>query len=182
MVNLAGSNRLTLEEIQKYAKKHQGICLSTEYGDIKQRYRFRCKQGHDFEDICNNMKFRNTFCPTCENRTTKKHLSDAEAIAVLTKFNLTPLTSRPKLLSQGWPAICLVCGEEVGTSLQHLLDRGSPCKYCSGASISERKVREVFAKALLEPIEPFKFPIKAINVSPMVLNVNQVGISTSCGT
>jgi formylmethanofuran dehydrogenase subunit E len=102
------------------------------------------------------MKFRNTFCPTCENRLTKNHLTDEEALAVLKKFNLEPIAPRPKLISTGWPAKCLVCGEEVGTSLQHLLERGSPCKYCSGASISEAKTREVFSNALLEPIEPFK--------------------------
>ena len=153
---VAGANRLDIDEIHEFAKRFGGKCLSTEYGHIKQKYLFECSKGHKFEDIFNNMKFRNTFCPTCEERITKKHLSDEEAIAVLTKFNLKPRTPRPKLLSQSWPAICLVCGEEVGTSLQHLLDRGSPCKYCSGASISERKVREVFGKAKLEPIEPFK--------------------------
>ena len=156
IAKLAGSNRLTLEEIHEFANIHGGICLSTEYGDIKQKYKFKCDQGHEFEDIFNNMKYRNTFCPTCEKRSKKKILSNEEAIAILTKFNLQPMTSRPKLLSLSWPAICLVCGEEVSTSLQHLLDRGSPCKYCSGASISERKVRQVFAQAKLEPIEPFK--------------------------
>lgn len=156
MASLAGSNRLTLEEVQKFAKKHHGECLSTEYGEIKQKYKFRCKQGHEFEDIYNNMKFRDTFCPICENRTSKKYLSNEEALEIMTKFNLKPKTPRPKLLSQAWPATCLVCGEEVSTSLQHLLDRESPCKYCSGASISERKVREVFLRAKLEPIEPFK--------------------------
>ena len=153
---VAGSNRLDLEEMHEYAKKHGGKCLSVEYGHIKQKYSFECSQGHEFEDIYNNMKFRNTFCPTCEERMTKKYLSNAEAVVILRRYNLEPITSRPKLLSQSWPATCLVCGEEVSTSLQHLMDRGSPCKYCSGASISERKVRSVFSQAKLEPIEPFK--------------------------
>jgi hypothetical protein len=153
---VAGANRLDLDEVHEFAKRHGGKCLSTEYGHIKQKYSFECSKGHKFDDIYNNMKFRNTFCPTCENRSTKNHLSDEEALAVLKKFNLEPIAPRPKLISTGWPAKCLVCGEEVGTSLQHLLDRGSPCKYCSGASISEAKTREVFSNALLEPIEPFK--------------------------
>jgi hypothetical protein len=50
----------------------------------------------------------------------------------------------------------MVCQEEVSTSLQHLLDRGSPCKYCSGFAISEKTVRQVFAKAKLQPLDPFK--------------------------
>jgi hypothetical protein len=153
---VAGANRLEIDEIHEFAEKHGGKCLSTEYGHIKQKYSFECSKGHKFEDIYNNMKFRDTFCPTCENRKTKNPLTDEEAIAILKKFRLQPIAPRPKLNSKGWPAQCLVCGEEVGTSLQHLLDRGSPCKYCSGASISEAKTREVFSKALLEPIEPFK--------------------------
>jgi hypothetical protein len=153
---VAGANRLDIEEINQFAKRHGGKCLSTEYGHIKQKYKFECSKGHIFEDIYNNMKFRDTFCAICEERTTKKYLSDEEAVAILRKFNLEPLAPRPKLMSKGWPAKCLVCGEEVGTSLNHLLDRGSPCKYCSGASISETKVREIFSQALLEPIEPFK--------------------------
>ena len=70
MKKVAGANRLDLEEIQEYAKAHGGKCLSTEYVEIKKKYRFQCSQGHIFEDIYNNMKFRKTFCPTCENRTT----------------------------------------------------------------------------------------------------------------
>ncbi len=153
---VAGSNRLNIEEIQEYAAKHGGKCLSIEYGEIKQKYKFECSEGHIFEDIYNNMKFRNTFCLTCEGRVTKKYLSDVEALKLLEKFNLKPIAPRPKLASQGWPALCLVCGEEVKTSIQHLLDRASPCKFCSGFAIREKKVRELFAKARIEPIVPFK--------------------------
>jgi DNA-directed RNA polymerase subunit RPC12/RpoP len=156
MAKLAGSNRLNLKEIQAFAQRHGGKCLSYEYGEIKQYYKFKCAMGHEFEDIYNNMKFRNRFCPTCEGRTVKKYLSDNEAEKILSKYNLKPNSQRPKLISQGWSAICLVCNEEVSPSLKDLLDRGSPCKYCSGASISEKKARVVFAKAQLEPIEPFK--------------------------
>jgi hypothetical protein len=155
MVKLSGSNRLNLEEVQDFAKSHGGVCLSTEYGEIKQKYRFRCSQGHDFEDIYNNMKFRNTFCPICENRTTRTFLSDEEALKILLANNLEPQTERPRMLTQSWKATCLICGETTGISLQHLLDGRKPCKFCAGTVISERKVRQVFSQANLEPIEPF---------------------------
>ena len=86
----------------------------------------------------------------------KRYMPDEEALEILKKFNLEPRAPRPKRLSQSWPAKCLVCNEEVSTSLQHLIQRESPCKYCSGAAISEKKTREIFGKANLEPIEPFK--------------------------
>lgn len=165
MKRLGGSNRLNLEEMQEYAKTHNGACLSVEYGHIKQKYKFRCQKGHEFEDIFNNMKFRKTFCPVCEGRVTKNPLSDEEATQLFLSHNLKPLEARPRLMSQGWRAECLVCGEVVNTSIQHLIQRNSPCRFCSGFEIPEKKVRAVFAGANLEPIVPFKSsstPWKAI--------------------
>lgn len=165
MERLGGFNRLNLEEIQEYAKAHNGTCLSIEYGHIKERYKFKCHKGHEFEDIFNNMKFRKTFCPVCEGRVTKKHLSDEEAHQFFLSHNLKPLEARPRLMSQGWRARCLVCGEVVNTSLQHLIQRKSPCRFCSGFEISEKKVRAVFESANLKPIVPFtssSTPWKAI--------------------
>jgi len=152
---LAGSNRLTLEEMQVYANQFGGKCLSTKYGEIKQKYKFECSRGHIFEDIFNNMKYRKTFCPTCEGRSSKRYLSDDEALALMKKFNLEPISPRPKRITVGWPAKCLVCGEKVKTSIGHLLDRESPCKYCSGFAISETKALKVFQDNHFEPIEPF---------------------------
>jgi hypothetical protein len=65
---LAVSNRLNIEEIEEYARKNGGICISNYYDEVKSKYRFKCSKGHFFEDIYNNMKNRKTFCPTCEGR------------------------------------------------------------------------------------------------------------------
>ena len=152
----AGANRLTLEEVQAFAKKHGGVCLSNDYLEIKQKYKFKCSEGHEFEDIYNNMKYRDRFCPICEDRFMKRFMTDEEALEILTKFNLKPRGPRPKLMTKGWPTTCTVCNEDVSPSLLHLIQRESPCRFCSGFAISEKKTREVFAKANLEPIEPFK--------------------------
>lgn len=149
-------NRLDLDEIHEFAKKHGGVCLSESYGHIKQKYKFRCAEGHEFEDIYNNMKFRDRFCPSCEGRFMKRFMTDEEALEILRKFNLKPRAERPKRQTDSWPATCLVCNEDVSTSLMHLIQRESPCRFCSGFAISEKKTREVFALANLEPIEPFK--------------------------
>ena len=83
MKKLAGANRLSLGEMQAYASQFGGKCLSTQYGEIKQKYKFECSKGHIFEDIYNNMKFRNTFCPTCEGRSIRKHITDDELATFL---------------------------------------------------------------------------------------------------
>ena len=153
---VAGSNRLDIQELHNFAKQHGGKCLSTSYVEIKQNYKFECSEGHIFEDIFNNMKSRNTFCPTCEGRTQKKYLSDSEALSLMSQFQLQPISPRPKLSSQGWLSSCLVCKEEVSPSIQTLLRRGVACKYCSGFAVPERKVRKLLASVNLVPIEPFQ--------------------------
>jgi hypothetical protein len=156
MKEIQGANRLDIKELQEYAAKFGGICLSESYGEIKQKYKFKCKFGHEFEGIYNNMKFRKTFCDICEGRQKKKFYSDSEALELFSKFNLQPIEPRPKLISKGWQSKCLICGETVSPSIQDLASRGVPCAYCSGFKISEKKVRAVFDKADLEPLVPFK--------------------------
>lgn len=129
LAKLFASNRSNLEEVQNFAKRFGGICLSTEYGEMKQKYKFRCSQGHNFEDIYNNMKFRNTFCPICENRTTRIYLSDEEALKILADNNLEPQTERPRRKTDLWKATCLICRETTGVSLQHLTEGRNPCKF-----------------------------------------------------
>lgn len=156
MKAVAGANRSDIKELQEYAAKFGGICLTEHYGEIKQTYKFKCKFGHEFEGIFNNMKFRKTFCDVCEGRIKRKNLTDEEAFEILAKNNLKPLEPRPKLITKGWSATCLICGESVHPSLQDLIYRSSPCAYCCGFRIREKQVREVFEAANLRPLVPFK--------------------------
>lgn len=59
------SRLLGIEALQLYAKRHGGICLSTEYIRRNYTYEWKCSEGHVFLGNFNNMKFRNKFCPEC---------------------------------------------------------------------------------------------------------------------
>lgn len=58
---------LGIEELQAFALTQGGKCLSTEYVQRNFKYLWECSRGHEFERSFNNMKFRDQFCPTCEN-------------------------------------------------------------------------------------------------------------------
>jgi hypothetical protein len=60
------SRVLGIEVLQNFASAHGGECLSTEYIKRNFTYEWKCKVGHLFTGNFNNMKFRNKFCPRCE--------------------------------------------------------------------------------------------------------------------
>ena len=145
-----------LSDIQAFALSYQGKVLSNTYSQRNFEYEFECKSGHKFKDNYNNMVYRKQFCPVCENRNQRKHYTEEESLEILTKYGLKPLSVKPKRANQYWPVQCLVCGENTSISFRDLIARGKPCKYCSGAMISEKVVRKVFVEAKLEPLEPFR--------------------------
>ena len=58
---------LTLEEIQKTAKKRGGECLSDSYLNTHQKLRWRCAKGHTWQANSNSIR-RGTWCPTCARK------------------------------------------------------------------------------------------------------------------
>ena len=116
---------------------------------------WKCKKGHSWI-APGSRRTIGSGCPVCENRNQRKHYTEEESLEILTKYGLKPLYVKPKRANQYWPVQCLVCGENTSISFRDLIARGKPCKYCSGAMISEKVVRKVFAEAKLEPLEPFR--------------------------
>lgn len=53
-----------LQRLQKLAADHGGVCLSTEYGGGRLRYRFRCAEGHEW-DTAGDSVVRGTWCRRC---------------------------------------------------------------------------------------------------------------------
>lgn len=66
-----------LREIQEIAAKRGGVCLSTEYRPARERMRFRCAQGHEWEASSGHIS-EGSWCPKCRNRTTT--LADLNAL------------------------------------------------------------------------------------------------------
>jgi hypothetical protein len=57
---------LGIEKLEDFAHSHGGKCLSREYVRRNYKYKWECSKSHQFERSFNNMKYRNQFCPRCE--------------------------------------------------------------------------------------------------------------------
>lgn len=53
-----------LERLQRAACEHGGECLSDTYAGLRQRYSFRCSQGHEWHTVGNEV-LRGAWCITC---------------------------------------------------------------------------------------------------------------------
>lgn len=65
-------NKLSLDELDRFAKSFGGRLLSTIYVGAKSDYLWRCSKGHEFNKRFSNMKHRNQFCPLCDGLIVRK--------------------------------------------------------------------------------------------------------------
>lgn len=57
--------RLTIEDMQKLARKRGGECLSAEYEGRDTKLQWRCALGHEWETTPHNVRYMGTWCPNC---------------------------------------------------------------------------------------------------------------------
>ena len=146
-------NRGGLKDLVDFAAQHGGLCLADSYVQRRWVYTWKCSKGHEFEGNFNNMKFRNEFCPTCENRTVKNPVPADEAIAFFKANNLEPLD--PYLGKQRYVRVrCLRCDAESKQSFFNLTNGMAPCKNCEHLRKS-KEAEAVMLAAGLKPLEPY---------------------------
>jgi len=61
----AVNSPLALADMQHLAHERGGECLSTEYGNISRRLRWRCASGHVWEATGNDVRNSGSWCPYC---------------------------------------------------------------------------------------------------------------------
>ena len=61
----SGNLRLTIQDMQAIAKKHDGKCLSKKYKNINTKLRWECKDGHKWSASAASVKHAEAWCPTC---------------------------------------------------------------------------------------------------------------------
>ena len=57
------------------AEKHGGRCLSKEYIDVKTKYEWVCKKGHEFDRTLDSIQSKGSFCTKCPK--SKKYSTDS---------------------------------------------------------------------------------------------------------
>ena len=68
---------VTIDDIREYAESRDGYCLSSKFIGNDGRYKWKCKEGHEWEDTYRRIKGLGTWCPYCDGRRhTIKRLTD----------------------------------------------------------------------------------------------------------
>lgn len=65
-----GRFRLSVDNLQEFARLNNGELLNTEYKKAKQKLRWQCLKGHEFECSPDGMKHKIYFCPRCWTKIT----------------------------------------------------------------------------------------------------------------
>ena len=60
-----GKRKLGIGALRGIAEKHGGRCVSTEYRDVKTKYEWVCKKGHEFSRTLDSIQSKGTFCTKC---------------------------------------------------------------------------------------------------------------------
>ena len=71
--------QLTLEKMREAAEKLGGVCLSTEYKNLRTKMRWRCAKGHEWESQGQNVR-RGKWCLHCSGKM-RKSIEEMDAIA-----------------------------------------------------------------------------------------------------
>jgi hypothetical protein len=140
------SRRLTdgLEQLQDYAARMGGECLSTRYVNANMKYKFRCAEGHEWTVNLSGVK-RGTWCPQCKGNRISQSRRDKNGLSTL------------QHIAQERGGECLAT-EYVNVSVKYrwrcaighqwdatagTVKRGAWCPHCMGEQISQ---------ALLDPM------------------------------
>ncbi|MBS3087364.1 hypothetical protein J4226_02105 [Candidatus Pacearchaeota archaeon] len=72
--NRKGSKKYSLDYLKKIAKEKGGELLSKEFSSIKDKYAWKCKEGHIFKTTAYSVMYAGTWCPKCAVERIKKCL------------------------------------------------------------------------------------------------------------
>lgn len=152
-------NKLTIQEMQKLAKEHGGICLSEKYVNSHIKLEWQCKEGHVWKSMPYNVK-NGRWCQTCNiaKLADKKrgHIQQLQIMAAKRGGKCLSKKYLGSMINHHWQ-----CKEgHIWQARPDNVLQGTWCQICS-LGLSERICRAYF-----ETIFGKKFP----KVKPQWLN------------
>lgn len=88
-----GNIKLTIEDMQRLARYHNGECLSSDYINAMTKLMWRCKEGHEWEANANNIK-NGKWCPYCSQGRSERFCREI----FVSLFNTPFPTMKPRWL------------------------------------------------------------------------------------
>ncbi len=132
--------KYTIEDMQEYARSHDGKCLSNKYISTGEKLEWLCKQGHTWKNSFATMKQHNTWCRKCYNIEIKqKAYYEIEAIAKLKGWRILEMSSRKNKLRFKLQCSKGHCWESVKSDLK----KGKGCILCYRQNLKEKTTLKI---------------------------------------
>lgn len=140
------SRRLTIQEMQGYAEKHGGQCLSGKYTNAVTKLKWQCDKGHAWKATPYSIKSRQSWCPTCaiaRNAIKRVSTTIEEMQVIAQKRGGSCLSKRyiNDLSELKWKC----ANGHIWKTIPKVVKRGGWCPMCL-RYVSENLCREIFQK------------------------------------
>lgn len=150
----SGNRKKNLDYCNKIAKNNDGICLSKEYINSCSKMTWKCKEGHIWKAIANNV-YRGKWCPKCGHEKTansiRKTIEDMRKLAKKSGGKCISTTYRGSEVSLEWE-----CAEKHKWNARPVnITNGTWCPYCSKFK-SENVCRKYFESMFNEAFPKVK--------------------------
>jgi hypothetical protein len=139
----AVNSPLALADMQQLAHERNGECLSTEYGNISKKLRWRCASGHEWAATGNDVRNSGSWCPHCAG-VARGSLDDARKAASAHGGQCLSNEYTNRRIKLRWRC---AKGHEWDAAPGSVIARGTWCAICAGkAKLTIEEMRAI-AKA-----------------------------------
>jgi hypothetical protein len=128
------SESYSIDVLASFAQTKNGRCLSTTYTGVKDKYRWRCANGHEWDSTWDSLKNSNSWCPVCCGNVVPDALLDLQTIAKSRGGELVSVDFLGMQKKHRWR--CSL-GHEWEAKPSHIKNAGSWCPVCSGRALIE---------------------------------------------
>ncbi|MEF8731213.1 MAG: hypothetical protein V5B40_04650 [Candidatus Accumulibacter meliphilus] len=128
------SDSYSVATLAAFAQERSGRCLSTSYVGVKEKYRWRCANGHEWNSTWDCLKNQNTWCPVCCGNVIQNALLDLQKLA---ESRGGQLVSTAYLGMQNKHYWRCSLGHEWEAKASHVKHSGSWCPICAGHVLIE---------------------------------------------
>ena len=147
----SNKSTLSIDIPMRFAKKHKGELLDSEYKNMHAPMHWRCQKGHEFTARFNNMVRRDEFCAICEGRPTKNQFNHETATKKFLEFGLV-LEEEFKGVGIAVKTTCKKCKNSNLSRLNAIIKGNPPCLYCTGKRVDEKTAFAILKKHGLKPL------------------------------
>ena len=161
--------KLTIDQMHKIAAQRGGLCLSNNYVNAHTHLKWKCKYGHEWEAIPNNIK-RGRWCPVCGiERGAQKQRSGIEEMKTLAQARGGKCLSDVYINTD--TKLKWMCSKEhIWEAIPDAVKRGTWCPVCN-TSKSENICR-IFFENIFNNKFPPSWPDWLRNKSGQVLQLD----------